>query len=494
MIKVIGLILLTLLFNLSFQVNTSIAATTERIKGTDRYKTAVEISKKGWNTAETVILAKGTDFPDALAGGPLAYSKNAPILLTNDKVLTDVTRQEVLRLKASKAILLGSEGAISIDVENSLRSLGLEMERIGGQHRFETAANIAKKLSSNKAFITNGRNFPDALAIAPYAARNEIPILLTEKETLPEATYEIVKTKTQTFIIGKEGVIDKNVEQHLVNPTRYGGKDRYHTNQIISGKFAMDSGKAFVATGEDFADALSGSVLAAKSNSTILLVQKSKLPATIQTIQKNYKHFSIYGGFGAVSNEVQTSLAGIQTIQTPLPLKNSKVRDKPITHIVTHFMSNAASKPEDPYNIKDLQQIFLDYNVSAHYLIGRNGEMHQLVPENRAAFHAGKGTLINLPYYKDQLNSYSIGIEMMAIGTKEEMKSMMSSTQYNKIHRSHIGYTEAQYKSLKLLVDDIVARNPFITRDRKHIIGHDEYSPERKSDPGSLFNWAKIGL
>lgn len=76
----------------------------------------------------------------------------------------------------------------------------------------------------------------------------------------------------------------------------------------------------------------------------------------------------------------------------------------------------------------------------------------------------------------------------MAIGTKEEMEPIMSSSVYDSIHPSHIGFTEAQYKSLTRLLDDILKRHPSIKNDRVHIIGHDEYAPARKTDPGSLFD------
>ncbi|MFS0881781.1 cell wall-binding repeat-containing protein, partial [Metabacillus niabensis] len=123
--KIIGLILFTVFFCLSFQVNSTYAAEIDRINGNDRYQTAVEISQAGWQKSSTVILAKGSDFPDALAGGPLAYSLNAPILLTNDKGLPNVTKQEIIRLGATKVILLGSEGAISNTIEDSLESMGV---------------------------------------------------------------------------------------------------------------------------------------------------------------------------------------------------------------------------------------------------------------------------------------------------------------------------------------------------------------------------------
>lgn len=83
---------------------------------------------------------------------------------------------------------------------------------------------------------------------------------------------------------------------------------------------------------------------------------------------------------------------------------------------------------------------------------------------------------------------------MLAIGTKEEMGSMVPASIYDNIPQSLIGFTEAQYKSLHSLINDIVKRNPAIKRDRNHIVGHDEYAPNRKSDPGSHFDWSKVGF
>jgi N-acetyl-anhydromuramyl-L-alanine amidase AmpD len=188
------------------------------------------------------------------------------------------------------------------------------------------------------------------------------------------------------------------------------------------------------------------------------------------------------------------TITSLPTINYLLPQKNSEERITPITHIVFHFTSNAAQNPENPYNPNNIRETFLDYGISAHYMIGREGEIYLLVPENRIARHAGKGDLKNFPHYKDELNKYSIGIEMLAIGTKEEMNSMLPAEIYDAIPRPHIGFTGAQYHSLQRLVNDIVNRNPAIKKDRAHIIGHDEYAPNRKTDPGSLFNWTEIGF
>lgn len=175
-----------------------------------------------------------------------------------------------------------------------------------------------------------------------------------------------------------------------------------------------------------------------------------------------------------------------------MPNLNFVPRSNEPTHIVLHFISNAGNDPYNPYKYEDIRNIFIDYDVSPHYMIDRDGEIYFLLPESRAARHAGKGKIEGYNDYDDTLNKYSIGIELMAIGSEAEMQQMMSSEHYRKIPAEHIGYTEAQYQALNLLIDDILARNSMIKRDRKHIIGHDEYAPDRKTDPGSLFEWKKI--
>ncbi|MBS8265704.1 N-acetylmuramoyl-L-alanine amidase [Mesobacillus boroniphilus] len=186
--------------------------------------------------------------------------------------------------------------------------------------------------------------------------------------------------------------------------------------------------------------------------------------------------------------------AGVQipVIKDFMPRLNFVPRSDVKTHVVLHFSSNAVGNPENPYVYEEIRKVFDEYDVSPHYMIDRNGQIYYMLPETRAARHAGKGDLADFPDYADHLNRYSIGIELMAIGTGEEMATMMSTEDYKKIPQEHIGYTDAQYDALNLLLDDIVARNRNIKKDRDHIIGHDEYAPERKTDPGSLFDWSRV--
>ena len=158
--------------------------------------------------------------------------------------------------------------------------------------------------------------------------------------------------------------------------------------------------------------------------------------------------------------------------------------------VMIHFCSAVVNHPDNPYNHEDVRQTFIDAGVSIHYIIDREGEIFCYIPEDRSAWHAGRGTWNNDEAYTNKMNVYSIGIELMGIGTQEEMSIYMTKANYNKLKREWIGFTDAQYDSLKDLVADICQRND-IPLDRNHVIGHDQYNP-KKNDPGDLFDWSRI--
>ncbi|WP_270180343.1 alpha amylase N-terminal ig-like domain-containing protein [Alkalihalobacillus sp. CinArs1] len=278
----------------------------DRLFGKDRYSTAVEISKKGWDQADTVVLANGTDFADALAGGPYAYKLDAPILLTGKDRLTNVVKEEIKRLKAKKVIILGGKGAVSDYVAYELRGLNVKVDRISGKDRFETAANISARMgAADQAVVVNGLDFPDALSAASYAAEHGNPILFTLKDKVPSATQKALDSMNTSIVVGGSGVVGESVLSKLPEPKRVSGKDRFGTAAAVATEL-NPSQHVFIATGMDFADALAGSVLAAKQDAAMLLVQPNKLPQStgqaIKDLEAN--EFTILGGTGAVSEEV----------------------------------------------------------------------------------------------------------------------------------------------------------------------------------------------
>ncbi|MGH2455825.1 MAG: cell wall-binding repeat-containing protein [Candidatus Limnocylindria bacterium] len=94
-----------------------------RLAGADRYATAVAVSAATFPSAETVYIATGANFPDALAGGPVAGIGDAPLLLVPGTSVPQVVRDEMLRLDPSEVVILGSHGVVSSGVVEQLRAL-----------------------------------------------------------------------------------------------------------------------------------------------------------------------------------------------------------------------------------------------------------------------------------------------------------------------------------------------------------------------------------
>jgi N-acetyl-anhydromuramyl-L-alanine amidase AmpD len=183
-----------------------------------------------------------------------------------------------------------------------------------------------------------------------------------------------------------------------------------------------------------------------------------------------------------------------QEIKTQLlPPHCSAPRTGTVTHVMLHYISNALQKPEAPYELPAILDIFVKYKLSAHYLIGRDGTIYQLVPHNRTAFHAGKGRLPHPPHHDNALNSRSIGIEMMAIGTAAEM-ALLGVKHYDDIAETDKGFTEAQYMALNQLLDQLEKELPDFKKNQHTVVGHDAYAPTRRGDPGELFDWEKLQL
>lgn len=69
-------------------------------------------------------------------------------------------------------MLIGGSGSLNDSIAKELRGMGKNVRRIGGQNRFEVSKNIALELGTYQtAIVANGLNYPDALAIAPFAAK-----------------------------------------------------------------------------------------------------------------------------------------------------------------------------------------------------------------------------------------------------------------------------------------------------------------------------------
>jgi N-acetylmuramoyl-L-alanine amidase len=304
-----------------------LTASATRLYGPTRIETAIRISQEGWTSAQTVLLARADDFPDSLVSVPLSKRLNAPILLTYPDQLDSVVLEELKRLGSKHVVILGGAGVMGETITSPLEQANLTWERIGGTDRYDTAVQVAKRLGGNgQVILTSGENFPDALAIGPYAGQTETPILLTAKSELPKVTQDTLQALgayklnnggeavAKTYVIGGEGVVSLETTKGLSGMTRISGKDRYETAArvfwFMQDKLGVSSfqtatngvRKVFLVTGENFPDALVAGALAVKQNTFLFMSAKEELPVMT------------YSSMGNAGEKLWAVLVGSQAI------------------------------------------------------------------------------------------------------------------------------------------------------------------------------------
>jgi putative cell wall-binding protein len=229
-------------------------------------------------------------------------------------------------------IIVGGEAVVSAAVESQLSSfVGGRVIRLAGGNRYETAAAISAATfpaGSDIAFVATGLNFPDALAGGPAAAIHGAPILLVTADSVPAATAaELSRLGPSTIVIlGGESVVSPAVASQMSGLTgasivRLAGSNRYGTAAAISAAtfapFDGSSGVVYIATGQNFPDALSGGPLVGTRKpgiedplGPILLVGTNLIPPETATelTRLNPHSIVVLGGSSVVSNGVLTDL------------------------------------------------------------------------------------------------------------------------------------------------------------------------------------------
>lgn len=295
-------------------------ASTVRLYGKDRIATSIAVSQQGWTTSDIVILNEKNNYADAIAATPLAVQLDAPVLLNPGGGLDQQVKEELKRLKPHKIILLGGNGRLSTNIEHELTALNYDWERIGGQDRYETSTLIAERVNSDSMILVNGDNFADALSAASYAGIEQIPIVLMSNPKFPQTVAEYYQKKrpSQVIVVGGDGVVPDQLlaEQNIPLTIRLSGKDRYESAAQLYAyaQGSYESKQLYLASGEQYPDAMVGTVLAAKDKSALLITRRGGLPDSLQTIFASEKVASmeifILGGTSVVSGKIQAELEG----------------------------------------------------------------------------------------------------------------------------------------------------------------------------------------
>jgi len=176
-------------------VDTAVAASQHN------YVTAGEAGAPGRRPARAVVLSRDDTYLDALVGSAFAVKESAPLLVTNRLALDSRVEGEINRVLGGSGTvyLLGGELALAPAVQNRLRALGYQVERIWGQTHFDTAIEINRRITPNPryAIVATGTNYYDALgAGAAAGATGDTVIVLTDHNRMPAASANYLNTLT----------------------------------------------------------------------------------------------------------------------------------------------------------------------------------------------------------------------------------------------------------------------------------------------------------
>ncbi|MEG3618807.1 N-acetylmuramoyl-L-alanine amidase [Magnetovibrio sp. PR-2] len=145
------------------------------------------------------------------------------------------------------------------------------------------------------------------------------------------------------------------------------------------------------------------------------------------------------------------------------PNFNDRPPDVPIDMLVLHYTGMQSA------NAALDRLCDAEAEVSAHYLIEEDGTVHRLVDEDKRAWHAG----VSWWRGATDVNSRSIGIELVNPGHEFGYRAFL----------------EPQMVALEGLAGAILKRHAIPGRN---VVGHSDVAPLRKTDPGELFDWARL--
>lgn len=267
-------------------------STIESIQGKERYQTAAMIADKFGNYETAILVNSDNSLADGLSASGLSGAVNAPILLTKKDTIPNDTLKRLSDVK--KVYLVGQANAISTKVENELKSIGKEVERLGGSTRYETSYEVAKEISEikkvDKVILTNGyKGEADAMSVSPIAARDGVPIILTDGNTIPFNGSSI-----ESYVIGGSSIMSDKLVQST-NSTRLGGIDRFETNKKVIEKFYSNPKEFYLSKAYQLVDALTVSPLA-KNAPVVLVAENSN-----KTILNGATKLTALGGVDDVS-------------------------------------------------------------------------------------------------------------------------------------------------------------------------------------------------
>jgi putative cell wall-binding protein len=290
-----------------------------RIAGADRYELAAEISKRvSPGPSRVVYIASGTNFPDALSAGPAAAVNVAPLLLVAPDSVPAPVAASLTRLDPVVVKVIGGTTAVSDGVMATVRSIVPRafVTRISGPDRYAVSRAVvadAFPSGASGAIVATGRDFPDALSAGAIGAAVSIPVLLVDGNAPfadgPTVTLLRDLNSFIVTIVGGTASVSTGIQNTILpggGVLRLGGADRYAVSLKVVETSGADYATVYLATGANFPDALSGGVLAGKTNSPLFIVPPDCVPRGVLALlsTNGTKNVVLLGGTASLTAAV----------------------------------------------------------------------------------------------------------------------------------------------------------------------------------------------
>jgi putative cell wall-binding protein len=312
-----------------------------RLAGANRYDTAAAVNccnaDGSARQLNTIVLASGLHFADALVGNYLAGLDNGVLVLTDGDTISAGVVDLVDDAPDGSIVtvyVVGGESAVSQSaIDALLDAMGTantpRVTRVAGDTNIDTAVEVARlrpeeiggfsELDKVAVVATVG-GFADSLSAGPIAYSSKLPILYTRPGDLPPQTKEALEDLgiTEVLIVGGTAAVDNAVQAEItelgIEVQRLAGPTRQETSVAVA-EFTLGADPEFnggsfaIARGDNFADALSGGAHAGFIGAPILLTASSTqlgFPAAgfLQRQSGTLELGFAYGGTGALAESV----------------------------------------------------------------------------------------------------------------------------------------------------------------------------------------------
>ncbi|EGT2203215.1 cell wall binding protein [Clostridioides difficile] len=245
---------------------------------------STELNKRAFKDSKEVILVNEDSIVDSISATPLAYAKNAPIVVTKSKNLGRVTRNYLKELGPEKVTIVGGLKAVSKDAERNIEKMGMKVERIRGKDRYDTSLKIAREMYRTVGFdeaflLSSTTGLENAISVYSYAAKSGMPIIWAKDEGFEEQ-IDFLKGKNlkKIYALGDSKEFIAEIDSNLKNIEGIKQINKSSTNVDLIKKFydEKDIKKIYTAkldfgSRSDVNEYISLGVVSAKENMPILI-------------------------------------------------------------------------------------------------------------------------------------------------------------------------------------------------------------------------------